>query len=242
MDERHETMVVLRQRIATMKKAEPLTFQHTYQTMWDYHRLLKEHYRTVQEHYQAVLKLYQSLQKHPPRSPAYLQRLHEYHHALRDYHRMTLELRRTVQDHLHMLKQHVERQNRRKQAQSGQQLLRKTILIGEIDEEAATFLKNLIEQATSHRVFLASDRAQLFLILQSVRVDLLIVDDMMIPTNVMAFDEQLHAINGAEAPRVIVMRTRFNRCRAEIEQCNLVGLDKPIMIQELLSTIDKLFI
>lgn len=122
-------------------------------------------------------------------------------------------------------------------------LIRKTILLGKGNEKDAAFLKQDMQQASAHRVFLATDSSQVLCLVQNVHIDLLVLDDELTPLPGIELYHHLHFEKGLEATPAIIMSARYNPLfQAELALYNLIGLEKPIKVDALVRAIDQLLV
>jgi hypothetical protein len=154
-------------------KHDDQTLQDRYQvipTEWLVHR---KHYETLYEHYQALLERCPTTQGQYPDRATFRQTLHTQLIITRIY-----------------------RSNQNGRIQAGRPLLRKTILLGVGNEKDATFLRESVEQARAHRVFLAADCSQALSLVQNVHIDVLVLGDGLNPLSGIELDQHLHCMKG----------------------------------------------
>ena len=120
------------------------------------------------------------------------------------------------------------------------QITRKCILIVEQDDGIASFLRAVIQEEMIDYTLLATDSEQALDLVQQVKVDLFLLDYEIAPINGLALYDRLHQITGLESIPAIILSTNLARYQSEIEQRNLVGLNKPCELDELLDTIKSL--
>lgn len=121
--------------------------------------------------------------------------------------------------------------------------MRKTILLGEGNEKDAAFLKESMQQASTHRVFLATDSTQVLYLVQNVHIDLLVLDNGLTPLTGLELYHHLHFKTGLEALPAIIINAYFSPpLQAETAQHHLIGLEKPIKVEALVRAIDQLLV
>jgi hypothetical protein len=162
--------------------AQANALQHNYHILQDQYQailteclVLHEYYQTLYQQHQALLDLFRTMQRQHPGTAAFRQTQQDYRQSQQVHRRLTQEFRCTLHKHLLLLRSYRSNQNSRIRA--GLLLIRKSILIGEGNEKEASFLKGAIQQASAHRVFLASDSTQVLCLVQNVHIDLLVLDD-----------------------------------------------------------------
>src|SRR5437763_254490 len=161
-------------------------FEHDNQIVQDqFHEIqtecfvLRKHYQTLYDQHQALLERSPTRQGQYLDTATYRQTLQDYRQSQQEQRRLIQQFRRTLHTHLIFTRNYKDKQNSRIQA--GQPLIRKTILLGEGNEKDATFLKESVQQARAHRVFLAADSSQVLSLVQHVHIDVLVLDDGLTP-------------------------------------------------------------
>lgn len=120
------------------------------------------------------------------------------------------------------------------------QVTRKCILIVEQDDGIASFLRAAIQDEMLDYTLLATNSEQAIDLVQQVKVDLFLLDYEITPINGLALYDRLHRIAGLESIPTIILSTNLARHQTEIERRDLVGLNKPCELDELLDTINSL--
>lgn len=120
------------------------------------------------------------------------------------------------------------------------QITRKCILIVEQDDGIASFLRAVVQEEMIDYTLLATNSEQALDLVQQVKVDLFLLDYEITPINGLALYDRLHQLTGLESIPAVILSTNLARYQSEIEQRNLVGLNKPCELDELLDTINAL--
>ena len=116
---------------------------------------------------------------------------------------------------------------------------RKVILIVEDDMAIGEFLVQAIEQETPYFALHVTNSVRAFEVMNQLKVDLFLLDYRLPNLNGLELYTSLRAQSGMNAIPAIILTASLERYREEIERHNLIGLDKPIELDELLAIIDK---
>jgi len=217
------------------------TLQDQYQVIQAECLVLRKHYQTLYEQHQALLECSPIRQGQHSGTAAYRQTLQDYRQSQQEHQRLIQQFRQTLQRHLLIIRSYRSNQNSRIQA--GRPLIRKSILLGEGNEKDAAFLKESIQQASAHRVFLVADSTQVLCLVQNVHIDLLVLDNGLTPQTGLELYHHLRFMKGLEALPAIIMSAYFSPpLQAEIAQPQLIGLEKPIKVEALVRAIDQLLV
>jgi PleD family two-component response regulator len=222
--------------------------EHDYQTLQDQYQaiqteclVLRKHYQILYEQHQALLERCRTKLGQHPRTATSGQALKDDCKSQQEQQRLIQQFRRTLRKHLLIIRSY--RSNQIRRIQAGRTLVRKTILLGEGNEKDADYLKESMQQAGSHRVFLAADSTQVLCLVQNVHIDLLVLDNGLTPLPGLELYNQLHLIKGLEALPAIILGECFSSfSQAEIAHFHLIGLDKPIKEEALVRAIDQLLV
>ena len=117
---------------------------------------------------------------------------------------------------------------------------KKTILLVEDDPGNGAFLVQAISQETPYQVLLITDSFRALEVVRHIKPNLFIIDYYLSTMNGIELYDQLHANSELEALPAIILSARFEEHLHEIEQRQLVGLSKPLELDELLATIEQL--
>lgn len=220
--------------------------EHEDQTWQDQFQAIQKERLVLIKQYQTLYKQHQALLERCPNSQGQYSNMAEYHQTLQDCRQFHQEHRRLIQQfrqtlHKHLIITRSYRSNQISRTQASRPLIRKTILIGQGNEKDAAFLKEIMQQASAHRVFLAADSSQVLCLVQNVHIDLLVLDAELTPLPGIELYHHLHRIKGLEATPAIIMGDCFSPLfQAELALYNLIGLEKPIKVFALMQTIDQL--
>ncbi len=122
--------------------------------------------------------------------------------------------------------------------QSDQRPVTKTILVVEDDEGVGAFLVQAISQETPYQALLVTDGFQALKVVQNVKPDLFILDYQLPNMNGIELFDHLHAMEELAGLPAIIMSARLPK--QEIEKRQLIGMHKPLELDELLLTIEEL--
>ena len=129
---------------------------------------------------------------------------------------------------------------RDQEASSQQQACtRKTILIIEDDTAIGMFLLEAISQETPYHPLLVSDAFEALKAMQGIKPNLILLDYYLPKMNGIELYDQLQASPECANVPVILLTTNLDKRLEEIEERNLVGLSKPVDLDDLLNTIEK---
>ncbi len=217
------------------------TLQNQYQAIQTECLVLRKRYQTLYEQHQALLERYRTQLGQHPGTAISRQALQDYRQSQQEHQRLIQQFRQTLHRHLLIIRSY--RSNQYSRIQADRPLVRKTILLGESNEKDAAFLRESMQQASVHRVFLASDSTQVLCLVQNVHIDLLVLDNGMTPQTGLELYHHLHFMKGLEALPAIIMSAYFSPpLQAEIAQPQLIGLEKPIKVEALVRAIDQLLV
>ena len=124
--------------------------------------------------------------------------------------------------------------------QQGEQTTIKTILIVEDDASIGEVFVQAISQETSHLAILATDGIEALNVVRSVKPNLFILDYQLPRMNGIELHDKLHTINGLEDVQTIMMSAQLPL--RELEKRQIVGMHKPIDLNDFLQEIERLII
>ena len=116
---------------------------------------------------------------------------------------------------------------------------RKTILIVEDDAAIGMFLLEAISQETAYHRLLVPDAFEALKAMQRIKPNLILLDYYLPKMNGIEFYDQLQSSQERVNVPVILLTTNLDKRQEEIEQRNLLGLNKPVDLDDLLNTIEK---
>ena len=123
-------------------------------------------------------------------------------------------------------------------SRSSERPVTKTILVVEDDDGVGNFLIQAISQETPHQALLVTDGFQALKAVRSIKPSLFILDYQLPSMNGIELFDNLHAMKELEQIPAIVMSARLPK--QEIEKRQLIGMHKPLELDDLLQTIDRL--
>lgn len=114
----------------------------------------------------------------------------------------------------------------------------KTVLVVEDDTGIGTFLIQAIQQETHYQAMLVTDGFQALKAVANIKPGLFILDYQLPRMNGIELYDRLHAIPGMEDIPAIIVSARLPR--SEIEKRKIVGISKPLELDDFLQTIEHL--
>ena len=114
----------------------------------------------------------------------------------------------------------------------------KTILVVEDDVGIGSFLTQAISQETRHQAMLVTDGFQALNAITSIKPNLFILDYQLPRMNGIELYDKLHATQGLEDVPAILISARLPKL--DIEKRNIVGMSKPLELDDFLHTIEEL--
>ena len=114
----------------------------------------------------------------------------------------------------------------------------KTVLVVEDDTGIGTFLIQAIQQETHYQAMLVTDGFQALKAVANIKPGLFILDYQLPRMNGIELYDHLHAIPGMDHIPAIIVSARLPR--HEIEKRKIIGISKPLELDDFLQTIEKL--
>jgi DNA-binding response OmpR family regulator len=114
----------------------------------------------------------------------------------------------------------------------------KTILIVEDDKSIGNFLIEALTQETAHHAMLAADGLQALQIIREIKPALFVLDYHLPSMNGLELYDQLHHIQGLEHVPALMLSARLPK--DEMSKRQLMGMDKPMNLNDFLDTVDAL--
>ncbi|MEO8970016.1 MAG: response regulator [Ktedonobacteraceae bacterium] len=114
----------------------------------------------------------------------------------------------------------------------------KTVLVVEDDTGIGTFLIQAIQQETHYQAMLVTDGFQALKVVASIKPGLFILDYQLPRMNGIELYDRLHAIAGMDQIPAIIVSARLPR--HEIEKRKIIGISKPLELDDFLQTIERL--
>jgi DNA-binding response OmpR family regulator len=116
----------------------------------------------------------------------------------------------------------------------------KFILIVEDDADISVFLQEAIKLEPHHHALIAVDGNHALEVVRQVKPDLFLLDYYLDKMTGIDLYHQLHATDGLEDIPAIILSASLTKHIKEIDDHHLVGMSKPVDLDELLTTITKL--
>ncbi|MDQ6662674.1 MAG: response regulator [Chloroflexota bacterium] len=126
----------------------------------------------------------------------------------------------------------------KKASQEGEKTAVKTVLVVEDDAGIGTFLVQAILQETNHQAILVPDGLQALKTVASIKPSLFILDYQLPRMNGIELYDQLHTTSGLEEIPAIVISARLPK--KDIDQRKILGMSKPLELDDFLQAIEKL--
>ena len=117
----------------------------------------------------------------------------------------------------------------------------KTVFIVEDDEAIGDLLVQAIEQETSYHAVLASDGFQALKMLRTVKPDLILLDYGLPGMNGLELYDTIHTVKALKHLPVLIVSAETARIQKEIKARQLLQLQKPFDLANLLQAIERLF-
>ena len=114
----------------------------------------------------------------------------------------------------------------------------KTVLVVEDDAGIGMFLVQAISQETSHQAMLVTDGFQALKTVSQIKPNLFILDYHLPRMNGIELYDRLHAITELENVPAIMISARLPK--QEIEKRTIIGMNKPLELDDLLHTVENL--
>jgi DNA-binding response OmpR family regulator len=114
----------------------------------------------------------------------------------------------------------------------------KTIIVVEDDEDIGSFLVQAISQETNYQAMLLTDGFQCLKAVTSIKPNLFILDYHLPSMNGIELYDQLHAKKELEHVPAVVISAQLPR--KDIEKRDIIGMNKPLELDEFLHTIEGL--
>ena len=114
----------------------------------------------------------------------------------------------------------------------------KTILMVEDEPDIGAVLTEVILQETAYQMVLVNDARQALLVVKDITPDLLILNYHLPHMNGIELYDRLHAITGLEQVPTMMMSAHLPR--HELAKRHILGMSKPLDLDEFLATVDTL--
>ena len=114
----------------------------------------------------------------------------------------------------------------------------KTILVVEDDTDIGAFLVQAISQETHYQAMLVADGLQALNVVASIKPNLVILDYQLPSMNGIELYDQLQETQELQGTPAILISARLPR--REIAKRKIVGMTKPLELDDFLQTIERL--
>jgi len=114
----------------------------------------------------------------------------------------------------------------------------KTIIVVEDDEDIGSFLVQAISQETNYQAMLLTDGFQCLKAVTNIKPNLFILDYHLPSMNGIELYDQLHAKKELEQVPAIMISAQLPD--KDIEKRDILGMNKPLELDELLHTIEDM--
>ncbi len=115
---------------------------------------------------------------------------------------------------------------------------RPVILVIEDDDSIGTFLVEALSQETPYKAILATDGLQALQLVHTVKPSLVITDYRLPNINGLELYDMLKSMHRLHDTPTIIMSAHLPM--QEVRKRNLVGLNKPFELDDLLNTVERL--
>jgi len=116
----------------------------------------------------------------------------------------------------------------------------KTILVVEDDTDIGSFLVQAISQETHHQAMLVTDGFQALKAITNIKPNLFILDYQLPSMNGIELYDRIQETKDLETIPAILISARLPK--QEIAKRKIVGMAKPLELDEFLQTIEKLLV
>jgi CheY-like chemotaxis protein len=127
----------------------------------------------------------------------------------------------------------------REELAAGKRPTRKTLLLVEDDASNGMFFEQVISQETAYLTRLVKTGAEALVVVKEIKPNLFILDYHLHDMNGVALYDLLHDMKGLEDIPAIIMSTNLDQHAYEIEQRHLIGIGKPIELDDFIAVIEK---
>lgn len=114
----------------------------------------------------------------------------------------------------------------------------KTVLVVEDDADIGMFLVQAISQETPHQAMLVTDGFQALKTVSQIKPNLFILDYQLPRMNGIELYDRLRAITELENVPAVIISARLPK--QEIEKRKIIGMNKPLELDDLLHTVENL--
>ncbi len=122
--------------------------------------------------------------------------------------------------------------------QSAIDIHRPVILVIEDDDSIGTFLVEALSQETPYKAILVTDGLQALQLVHNVKPSLVITDYRLPNMNGLELYDMLQSLQPLKNTPTIIMSAHLPT--QEVRKRNLIGLNKPFELDDLLTTVERL--
>jgi CheY-like chemotaxis protein len=115
----------------------------------------------------------------------------------------------------------------------------KTVLLVEDDASNGMFFEQVISQETPYLSLLAITGAEALVVVKEIKPDLFVLDYLLHDMNGVELYDLLHEIKGLEDIPAIIISASLYQHAYEIEQRHLIGIEKPIELDNFIAIIER---
>jgi CheY-like chemotaxis protein len=127
----------------------------------------------------------------------------------------------------------------REELAAGEGPTRKTLLLVEDDASNGTFFEQVISQETPYLTRLVITGAEALVVVKEIKPNLFILDYRLHDMNGVELYDLLHDMKGLEDIPAIIMSASLDQHAYEIEQRHLIGVRKPIELDDFIAVIER---
>lgn len=201
---------------------------------------LREQYETLYQQFHVLIESFPARQKRNVSIREFRQLLQEFRVSQQAHRQSISQFRHTIHQGYNIRSLGCDQISRTAAKQS---VIRKVIVLGAGSEENTLFLKEGLERVSTHRVFLAADSGQVLRLVQTVHIDLLVLDNELTPLSGFDLYRLLHSMKGLQAlPAIILSNSFSSRFQAELARLHLFWQEKPVKVESLIQAIDKFLV
>jgi CheY-like chemotaxis protein len=115
----------------------------------------------------------------------------------------------------------------------------KTILLVEDDTSNGAFFVQAIAQETPYLTRLVTTSTEALQVVKEIKPHLFLLDYYLLGANGVELYDLLHAIQGLEDIPAIILSASLDQHADEVEQRHLMGLKKPIELDDFIAAIER---
>jgi CheY-like chemotaxis protein len=116
----------------------------------------------------------------------------------------------------------------------------KTILVVEDDDAIIELITLVLSQETPYSPLVVADASEALRLATHLKVDLFLIDYQLAGMNGLQLYDTLHSMEGLQTVPALLLSASVEKHEQELRERNLLGLNKPFELDELLQTIEKM--